>query len=92
MSNKKTLFSFKKAGINHGSTHEKRVFIQSCGFLAAASIGREAKYRDVIRLVETKIDNKVARRNIRGAIKELDKFYPVEFKGNKQIEKIVDDR
>jgi len=88
MSNKKTLFSFKKGIINFGSTHEKKEYIQSMGVLVAASLGEGASYRQVIETVESKIDGKVPRRNIRGAIKDLDSIYPVEFIGNKQIEHI----
>ena len=37
---------------------------------------------------KSKIDGKVSHRNIRGAIKDLNSVYPVEFSGNKQIETI----
>ena len=88
MSNKKTLFSFKKGIINFGSTHEKKEYVQCMGVLVAASLGEVANYRQVIETVESKIDGKVSRRNIRGAIKGLALLYPVEFIGDKQIEKI----
>jgi len=88
MSNKKTLFSIKKGVINFGSTHEKKEYIQSMGVLVAASLGEGASYRQVIETVESKIDGKVPRRNIRGAIKDLGAIYPIEFIGNKQIEHI----
>ena len=71
MSNKKTLFSFKKGVINYGSTHEKKEYLQCMGLLVAASLGEEASYRQVIETVESKIGSKVPRRNIRGAIKDL---------------------
>ncbi|MBP05701.1 MAG: hypothetical protein CL728_03010 [Chloroflexi bacterium] len=88
MSNKKTLFSFKRGIINFGSTHEKKEYIQSLAFMVVASMGESANYRQVIEAVESKIDGKVPRRNLRGAIKDLGSKYPVEFIGNKQIEKI----
>jgi len=88
MSNKKTLFSFKKGVINYGSTHEKKEYLQCMGLLVAASLGEEASYRQVIETVESKIGSKVPRRNIRGAIKDLGAIYPIEFIGNKQIEYI----
>ncbi|MBK89992.1 MAG: hypothetical protein CL772_02300 [Chloroflexi bacterium] len=88
MSNKKTLFSFKKGVINFGSTHEKKEYIQSLGILVAASFGEVSNYRQVIEAVESKIDGKASRRNIRGAIRDLATIYPVEFLGEKQIEKI----
>ena len=88
MSNKKPLFSFKKGVINFGTTHEKKEYIQSLGILVAASYGEVSSYRQVIEAVETKIGGKMPRRNIRGSIKDLISTYPVEFIGEKQIEKI----
>ena len=88
MSNKKTLFSFKKGVINFGSTHEKKEYVQCLAILVAASLGETSNYRDVIEAVESKIDRKVPRRNIRGAVRDLPSIYPVELIGKKQIEKI----
>ncbi|MCH2494542.1 MAG: hypothetical protein MK013_02245 [Dehalococcoidia bacterium] len=88
MNNKKTLFSIKKGVIYNGTTHEKKSYVQSLGFMVSASFGGNAGYRQVIEAVESKIDGKVSHRNIRGAIKDLNSVYPVEFSGNKQIETI----
>ena len=49
---------------------------------------RQRRLQQVIEAVESKIDGKVSHRNIRGAIKDLNSIYPVEFSGNKQIETI----
>ena len=88
MNNKKTLFSIKKGVIYNGTTHEKKNYVQSLGFMVSASFGGNAGYRQVIEAVESKIDGKISRRNIRGSIRDLNKVYPIEFTGNKQIETI----
>ena len=82
----KSIFSYKKGSIGLGSSREKKEYLQAMAFMYIASCGGEARYRDVIEAIEIKIDSKIARRNIRGAIVDLKDRYPVEYLQNKQIE------
>ena len=84
----KSIFDYKKGSLGLGSSREKKEYLQAMAFLYIASCGGEARYMDVIEAIEIKIDSKIARRNIRGAIIDLKDRYPVEYLQNKQIEYI----
>ena len=81
----KSIFDYKKGSLGLGSSREKKEYLQAMAFLYIASCGGEARYRDVIEAIEIKIDSKIARRNIRGAIMDLKDRYPVEYLQNKYI-------
>ena len=82
----KSIFSYKKGSIGLGSSREKKEYLQAMAFMYIASCGGEARYRDVIEAIELKIDSKIARRNIRGAIVDLKDRYPVEYLQNNLCE------
>ena len=86
MVNKKTLFTYKKGAIAEGTTHQKKEFLQLIAFMGSLSLGGHARYREVIQLIDSKTNGRIPRRSIRGAVVDLNKNYPLDFIGGKQIE------